>query len=536
MSARSRTRLLPGDNETARPVRGRSRTMIGIDVLKQLQAPASEEADRPVATVTYSVPCERCGRKVAIALNALRAPSFDRVDEQVECPEIQARRSKGDGGLLLMMCPPLRQSLDARCEAAAVTVTAPGTGRTRRVSCSIPGVSTAEYSPNEARSHAEIWQAHGHDKLASSLRAAAATAERSPLVRTFAATGLVGALLLAPLGGWFMVTRKPAAAPPSLPAAQLQAVERSEPPSDLGPAEAPPRSAAAQPALAATDPTPARSQDTPLEAATRPADVGMGEAAVPDAPAAASTNADAAPAAASTAAPASNPSEGAKVRLPDIVMIPGGTLAMGGVESSELPVHRVTIKPFALGKYPVTVGEWKECVADKACADVTTGPDDNPVTNVSYDDAKDYLAWLSRVVGKPFRLPTEAEWEYAARGATTTKFWWGDQMRAGMANCSGCNDAGEPSRLMKVGSFQPNLFGLFDMGGCVDQWVADSWHKNYQGAPSDGSAWTDEQSFVRVIRSGSWKNDASYARSGSRDRYDARVRYPTHGFRIALSL
>lgn len=511
--------------------------MIGIDVLKQLQVPASDDADRPIATVIYSVPCDRCGRKVAIALNALRAPSFHRVDEQVECPEIQARRSKGDGGLLLMMCQPLKQSLDAGCDAAAVTVTAPDTCRARRVSCSIPGVSTAEYSPNEARSHAEIWQAHGHDKLATKLRAAAATAERAPFVRTLAATGL-GVLLLAAAGGWFMSTREPAAAPPPFPAAQLQAVDRPEPFSDPGHAEVPPRSAAPQPVLATADPTPARSQDPPLEAATRPAEPPPSEASVPQAPPAVSQAADVIPAANSTAAPAaaSSPSEGAKVRLPDIVMIPGGTFAMGGVENTELPVHRVTIKPFALGKFPVTVGEWKECVADKACPDVTTGPDDNPVTNVSYDDAKDYLAWLSRVVGKSFRLPTEAEWEYAARGVTTTKFWWGDQMRAGMANCSGCNDAGEPSRLMKVGSFRPNLFGLFDMGGCVDQWVADSWHKNYQGAPTDGSAWTDEQSFVRVIRSGSWKNDASYARSGSRDRYDARVRYPTHGFRVAISL
>jgi formylglycine-generating enzyme required for sulfatase activity len=155
---------------------------------------------------------------------------------------------------------------------------------------------------------------------------------------------------------------------------------------------------------------------------------------------------------------------------------------------------------------------------------------------VSYNDAQDYLAWLSRVVGKPFRLPNEAEWEYAARGGKPTKFWWGDQMRVGMANCKGCNDAGDPAQLMKVGSFQANPFGLFDMGGCVDQWVADSWHKNYQGAPADGSAWVDEDSFTRVIRSGSWKNDASYVRSGSRDHYDARVRYPTHGFRVALSL
>jgi formylglycine-generating enzyme required for sulfatase activity len=155
---------------------------------------------------------------------------------------------------------------------------------------------------------------------------------------------------------------------------------------------------------------------------------------------------------------------------------------------------------------------------------------------VSYDDAQAYLAWLSRVVGKPFRLPSEAEWEYAARGGKPGKYWWGDQMRVGMANCKGCNDAGDPVQLMKVGSFQANPFGLFDMGGCVDQWVADSWHRNYQGAPADGSAWTDDDSFAHVIRSGSWKNDASYSRAGSRDHYDARIRYPTHGFRVALSL
>jgi len=512
--------------------------MIEIDTLKKSLAPASNQAGRPIVTVTHSVPCERCGRTVQVALNALRAPSFHDVDEQVECPEIQACRSKagkGDGGLLLMMCQPLKQSLQARCDAAAVEATSPDGRQAKQVVCSIPGVSTAQYSPTEARSHAEIWQAHGHDKLATSLRAAAARAERKPLVRILAATGL-GALVLAAAGGWFVLTREPTAAPPPPAAAQLQAVETSEPSSSLGSVEAPPRAAAAQPASAATDPTPSQSQDASLQTAapSRPADAASNETPAPPAPAVAAPGTDAAPADDSTLAP--DPTEGAKIRLPDIVMIPGGTFAMGGVESSELPVHRVTIKPFALGKYPVTIGEWKECVNDKACADVTSGPDDNPVTNVSYDDAKDYLAWLSRTVGKPFRLPTEAEWEYAARGGTTTKFWWGDQMRAGVANCSGCNETGESPRLMKVGSFQANPFGLFDMGGCVDQWVADSWHKNYQGAPSDGAAWTDEQSFVHVIRSGSWKNDASYARSGSRDRYDARVRYPTHGFRVALSL
>jgi formylglycine-generating enzyme required for sulfatase activity len=506
--------------------------MVGLDVMIPSRAPALSEHEPAMVTAAHSVPCDRCGRIVRVALNSLRPPSFHDVDEQIECPEIQEARSRGNSGLLLMMCRSLKQSLDARCDGAAVEVAAPDDGVAGQVVCSIPGMSTARYSAIEARSRAEIWQAHGYDKLANRLRAAAAAAEREPLVWTRAATSL-GALLLAVAVGWFMLTREPAAVSPPPPAPpQPQPAEAS---SSVASVETLPRAVPTPVVSAATDPALASSQDTSSKAApsSRSAEAEPSDAPEPQAaPASAATTADDAPAADSSAAPA--PADGPKVRLPDIVMIPGGTFVMSGAENSELPAHRVSIKPFALGRYPVMVGEWKACVTDKACADVTAGPDDNPVTNVSYDDAKDYLAWLSRMVGKPFRLPSEAEWEYAARAGATTKFWWGNDMRSGMANCSGCNETA--ARLMKVGSFPENPFGLFDMGGCVDQWVADSWHKNYQGAPLDGSAWIDEQSFVHVIRSGSWKNDASYVRSGSRDRYDGRVRYPTHGFRVALSL
>ena len=92
---------------------------------------------------------------------------------------------------------------------------------------------------------------------------------------------------------------------------------------------------------------------------------------------------------------------------------------------------------------------------------------------------------------KPYRLPTEAEWEYAARGGTQTKFWWGDQFQPGMVNCKNCSDIATTEQPIKVGSFKPNPFGLYDMGGGVDQWVEDCWHKNYQGAPADGSAWLE---------------------------------------------
>ena len=156
--------------------------------------------------------------------------------------------------------------------------------------------------------------------------------------------------------------------------------------------------------------------------------------------------------------------------------------------------------------------------------------------NLSWSDAQQFVEWLSKVAQKPFRLPTEAEWEYAARGGTRSKFWWGDQPQAAMANCKGCNKSYESSQPLKVGSFKPNPFGLYDMGGNIHQWVADCWHENYQGAPSDGSAWVESDCLSRVIRSGSWKNDPSYVRPSNRDHYDATVRYPTHGLRVAHSL
>ena len=222
---------------------------------------------------------------------------------------------------------------------------------------------------------------------------------------------------------------------------------------------------------------------------------------------------------------------------PEMVSIPGGTFAMGSdSDPSEKPIHRVSIKPFAISKFPITVREWNACIALKGCSYAPTGADDAPVRNLSWTDAQQFVEWLSRVMQKPFRLPSEAEWEYAARGGTGTKFWWGDQFQSGMANCRGCNEPYDAKQPLTVGSLKPNPFGLYDMGGGVDQWVADCWHKNYQGSPSDGSPWLDNECLSHVIRSGSWKNDPSYVRPSSRDHYDTAVQYPTHGFRVAHSL
>ena len=224
------------------------------------------------------------------------------------------------------------------------------------------------------------------------------------------------------------------------------------------------------------------------------------------------------------------------VREPEMNTNRGGSFTMGSNDDvTEKPTHQVTIKPFAISKYPISIRDWNECAAAKACAFVATGRDDAPVTNVSWSDAKQFVAWLAGATRKAYRLPSEAEWEYAARGGTQTKYWWGDQFQPGMANCKNCNDVAAAEQPIKVGSFKPNPFGLYDMGGSVDQWVEDCWHKNYQGAPADGSAWVEGECASHVIRSGSWKNDARYVRPSNRDGYDTNVRYPTHGFRVALS-
>ncbi len=262
----------------------------------------------------------------------------------------------------------------------------------------------------------------------------------------------------------------------------------------------------------------------------------------PSAPAApsaqpATSSIAAAPAPVATSAPPS----AVQARLtgePEMVMLPGGTFAMGSSEDpTEKPIHRVSVRPFAIGKYPVTVREWNACVGAKACTPTAASAteDDRPVTNVSWADAEQFANWLAQTTHKPYRLPSEAEWEYAARGNTETKFWWGASLAAGKANCKGCGDPYDAAQPLKVGQFAPNPFGLYDMGGGVAQWVADCYHRDFAGAPSDGSAWVGGDCFTHVLKGGSWRNDPSYVRPASRDQYDTAVRYPTHGFRVARS-
>ena len=231
---------------------------------------------------------------------------------------------------------------------------------------------------------------------------------------------------------------------------------------------------------------------------------------------------------------------------PEMIVIPAGKFIMGSPENeldrnaSEGPPHEVTIaKPFALSKFEVTFEEWDACVAAAACPRVPDrwGRERMPVINVSWVDIKQYVSWLSQLTGKEYRLPTEAEWEYAARAGVNTRYSWGDDLGMGNANCDGCGSQWDLQQTAPVGSFKPNRAGLYDMHGNVWEWVEDSWHENYDVAPTDGSAWLrgGDHSF-RVVRGGSWRNESELVRAAVRFRRNANVRFDTLGFRVARTI
>lgn len=229
-------------------------------------------------------------------------------------------------------------------------------------------------------------------------------------------------------------------------------------------------------------------------------------------------------------------------QCPDMVVVPPGSFTMGELgHSRETPLHTVTFaKPFAIGVTTVTFDEWDACSADAGCGgsrpnDGGWGRGRHPVVDITWDDAHSYTLWLSRKTGKAYRLPSEAEWEYAARAGTKTAFWWGDSMMPGMANCKGCGNPYDGHGTMPVASFKPNPFGLYDMAGNVTQWVEDHWHSDYDGAPLDGSVWQGGDPKRVVMRSGSWYNYPSVSYAAYRNGDTPRVRNEKIGFRVAVS-
>lgn len=227
---------------------------------------------------------------------------------------------------------------------------------------------------------------------------------------------------------------------------------------------------------------------------------------------------------------------------PAMLAVSPGTFAMGSNsgDPSEKPAHRVTLDhSFALAKYVVTVAQWNTCRDAGACprlpGDSNMAPN-APARDLSWDDAQQYVKWLSKISGKSYRLPTEAEWEFAARGGTATRYWWGNEMRPGNANCKDCGPPWHAEAPDNVGSFAANPLGFYDMGGGVWEWVSDCWHNSYKNAPADGRSWDEPNCQVRVIRGGSWRDGANYMPVSTRFKYDSSVRYSANGFRVARDM
>ena len=224
-----------------------------------------------------------------------------------------------------------------------------------------------------------------------------------------------------------------------------------------------------------------------------------------------------------------------------------GCVSNVGCQQYEMPVHTVSIPAsFELGKHEVTFAEWDACVADGGCAnyrpaDEGWGRGNRPVINVSWEDAQVYVEWLSNKTGENYRLPTEAEWEYAARAGTQTAFSTGDCINTDQANYNGTFDWGSCGKTgvfreqtTEVESFPANQFGLYDMHGNVWEWVQDCYHNSYQDSvPKDGSAWEEANCMYRVLRGGSWENDPAGLRSAIRGGRSQTERVANSGFRVA---
>ena len=222
---------------------------------------------------------------------------------------------------------------------------------------------------------------------------------------------------------------------------------------------------------------------------------------------------------------------------PEMVVIPAGAFLMGSKadpfastqpSENEQPQYQVTIKSFAIGKYEVTQEQWYAVMG--------TLPSrfkgrTLPVEQVSWSDAQEFVKKLSDNTGKNYRLPSEAEWEYAARAGSQTAYSFGDNVgelgRYGWFN-NNSNNTTHP-----VGEKLPNAFGLHDMHGNVWEWTEDCWNENYSNAPTDGSAWTAGNCSLRVVRGGSWYIDPQYLRSAGRDRFTTASRFSSVGFRVA---
>lgn len=211
---------------------------------------------------------------------------------------------------------------------------------------------------------------------------------------------------------------------------------------------------------------------------------------------------------------------------PMMVRIPQGKFRMGGssslVSPDETPRHDVEIASFAMSQHEITFSEYEQfTIANEKTMPNSKDWDktNHPVIKVSWNDALEYTQWLSAQTGFKYRLPTEAEWEYAARAGTITSFWWGRSKGKNNAQCFDCASDFNPNKPTKIGSFKPNSFGLYDILGNVFEWTHDCYHNNYKNAPNDGSSWEGGDCSVRVARGGAYASPASSMRAENREKF-----------------
>jgi formylglycine-generating enzyme required for sulfatase activity len=240
--------------------------------------------------------------------------------------------------------------------------------------------------------------------------------------------------------------------------------------------------------------------------------------------------------------------EPGKDYCPEMIVVPAGSFTMGspsteaGRFDNEGPQHKVTIaNPFAVSKFEVTFEQWDICAADGDCpegiSDSGFGHGQQPVINVNWADAQRYAAWLAKATGKPYRLLSEAEYEYAARGGTQTAYPWGDEVGNNNADCIGCGSPWDNSEPAPVNSFTANRFGFYGVVGSIWEWVEDCVHTNYGDAPTDGSPWTKNGNCNnRMVRGGNWKLSPANVRSATRNWYSADGRDSGLGFRVGRTL
>ena len=225
---------------------------------------------------------------------------------------------------------------------------------------------------------------------------------------------------------------------------------------------------------------------------------------------------------------------------PKMIVIGAGNYMMGSNtgKANEKPPHNVTISEFIISETEVTFAQWNACLADKVCTHIPVNDglirDNQAVMRVNMDDINQYLKWLNDKYSRKYRLPSEAEWEYAARAGTTTVYSWGDDVGNNNASCIGCTTGVDNNIINAVKNYSPNAFGLYDMHGNVWEWTADCWHANYFGAPSDNLPWEPNGCTQFTVRGGSGGNMPEDLTSTSRGLMKDDTRLNSVGFRVAM--